>query len=162
MSFNLCTQGFTLFNDSCVFAVEFNIPDQQPTHPVVKVKFGKDATPMENQQLSVIAERYCMIIIMCEWMCGWMCEWMCGWMCEWMCGWICECTWMCGWMCEWICVWMCGFVSVRGCVGGCVSGYVCGCVICECTWMCGWMCEWICVWMCGCIIMCVEIAYVSV
>lgn len=37
--------------------VDFVISDQQPTSPVVKVMVGRDGTPAENQQLSMIVKR---------------------------------------------------------------------------------------------------------
>lgn len=39
------------------FPVDFIIPDQQPTSPLVKVKVGRDGSPVDNQTLGMIVKK---------------------------------------------------------------------------------------------------------
>ena len=49
-----------------VTPVEFFIPDQQPTSPLVKVKVGHDGIPTESPQLSAIVKRFvCVCVCVC-------------------------------------------------------------------------------------------------
>ena len=52
-----CMGGYDVIDVICVSAVEFVIPAEQSTAPLVKVKVGKDGVSTPNQKLSVIIQR---------------------------------------------------------------------------------------------------------